>query len=469
MLTKSRSFILSFFQGHQRTVRAKKNILVSLVVKGVSLAVTFLLVPLALGYLGDKTSYGVWATISSFLTWFVIFEVGLGSGLKNKLAEALAREDLELGRIYVSTCYAIMGIVISIVSILFFVGAYYIDWASFYGSDKATPEEAAKLIAMSHELTVVSYVVFGIFFLRFAIKLITDVLLAHQRSGLSNALGPLGNILCLPIIYLLTLVTKGSLLYLGLTLSLVPVIVLAGTSIYLYSNEYKAIAPSFRYIKFEYAKNLLNVGVRFFIIQISAIVIFQSSYWVITKFFGPAAVTDYDIAFKFFNMIQVVFTIISQPYWPAFTEAWIKEDFSWIRRTVKGLLKVWMAFAAVGIIMYFASDLAFYYWLGAERLKTLNIPHLFRFLLVLSFLIFTFGMVFNMFINGVGKVMLQTWCLVIGVMLFIPSVYFFIDYLGWGIEGVVISIIIANFYSLFVAPVQYYKIINNKAHGIWNK
>jgi Na+-driven multidrug efflux pump len=74
-----------------------------------------------------------------------------------------------------------------------------------------------------------------------------------------------------------------------------------------------------------------------------------------------------------------------------------------------------------------------------------------------------------MFINGVGKVLLQTYCLVLGVILFIPSIYFFIEYLGWGIEGVVMSVIIANFYSLFVAPIQYYKIINNKAHGIWNR
>jgi O-antigen/teichoic acid export membrane protein len=469
MLTKSRLLILSFFQGHERTVRAKKNILVSLIVKGLSLAVTFVLVRIALGYLGNSTTYGVWATISSFLTWFVIFEVGLGSGLKNKLAEALARGDLELGRTYVSTCYAIMGIVISVVSILFFIGAYHVDWVAVYGSPRSTPEEAAQLASMRQELTTVSFVVFGMFFLRFAIKLITDVLLAHQRSGLSNALGPLGNILCLPIIYLLTFFTKGSLLYLGLTFSLVPVLVLSGASIYLYSTEYKAIAPSFRYVKFEYAKDLLNVGVRFFIIQISAIVIFQSTYFVITQFFGSSAVAGYDVLFKFFNTIQIVFAIIAQPYWPAFTEAWIKEDITWIRRTVKGLLKVWFGFIIFGFIMYFASDLAFYYWLGPERLQILKLPYLLRFLLVLSFLIFNFGMVFNMFINGVGKVLLQTWCLIIGALLFIPSVYFFIDYLGWGIEGVVISTIIANFYSLFVAPVHYYKIINNKAHGIWSK
>jgi O-antigen/teichoic acid export membrane protein len=469
MLTKSRSFILSFFQGHQRTVRAKKNIMISLVVKGLSFVVTFVMTRVALDYLDDQTRYGIWVTISSFLTWFVIFEVGLGSGLKNKLAEAVAREDTTLAKTYVSTSYAIMGLVIGVVSIVFFIGAYYIDWVGFFHSEKATAEEIAKLSTMGSDLTQLGYIVFGFFFLRFAIKLITDVLLAHQRSGLSNALGPLGNILCLPIIYLLSIFTEGSLLYLGITLSLVPVLVLAAASLYLYTHEYKGIAPSFRFVKFEHGKDLLNVGVRFFIIQIAAIIIFQSSYIVTSRFFGPATVAEYDIAFKFFNMIQMVFTIIVQPYWPAFTEAWVKNDRAWIRRSVKGLLKVWIAFVVAGVIMYFSSDLVFYYWIGPEKLASMSIPYTFRLLLIIAFLIFTFGMIFNMFINGVGKVLLQTYCLVLGVILFIPSIYFFIEYLGWGIEGVVMSVIIANFYSLFVAPIQYYKIINNKAHGIWNR
>ena len=74
-----------------------------------------------------------------------------------------------------------------------------------------------------------------------------------------------------------------------------------------------------------------------------------------------------------------------------------------------------------------------------------------------------------MFINGVGKVTLQTFSLLIGAILFVPCTYFFIRYLNWGIESVVIGSIVANFYSLIIAPIQYFKIINNKAQGIWNK
>jgi O-antigen/teichoic acid export membrane protein len=459
MLTKSRALIFSFFQGHQRTVRAKKNAVASLLIKGGSVLVGFMLVPITLNYL-DQTRYGIWVTITSFLTWFTFFEIGLGSGLKNKLAEAVAKNNIELARTYVSTTYAILTLVIAVVSSVFFVASNFIDWTKVFNTQDAS---------LGPELTQLAYIVFGFFFLRFVIKLIGDVLLAHQRSGLSNLFGPLGNFISLPIIYLLTKFTDRSLIYIGLTFSLVPVLVLVVASVILYRNEYKHIAPSVRYVKFQYAKELLNVGVKFFIIQVSALVIFQSAYIIITQFLGPDAVTSFDVAFKYFSIINVVFTIIVLPYWPAFTEAWAKEDTAWIKSTVRNLLYLWCSFVVMALVMFFLSDLVFYYWIGPEKLAAMSISTTLKVLLVFYFLIFTFGGVFNMFINGVGKVTLQTYSLLIGAILFIPCTYFFIHYLHWGIEGVVVGSIIANFYSLIVAPIQYFKIINNRASGIWNK
>jgi len=92
-----------------------------------------------------------------------------------------------------------------------------------------------------------------------------------------------------------------------------------------------------------------------------------------------------------------------------------------------------------------------------------------KILLLIYFLLLTFGGIFNMFINGVGKITIQMYSLLIGAFLFIPISIVLIKYLHLGIESVVIASIISNFYSPFIAPIQYFKIINKKAHGIWNK
>ncbi|MDE5975352.1 MAG: hypothetical protein K2G69_02250, partial [Muribaculaceae bacterium] len=56
-------------------------------VKGISILTSFLLVPLTLGYL-RPVEYGIWMTLSSILVWINYFDIGLGNGLRNKLAEA---------------------------------------------------------------------------------------------------------------------------------------------------------------------------------------------------------------------------------------------------------------------------------------------------------------------------------------------------------------------------------------------
>jgi len=203
--------IKSFFKGHERTVKAKKNILASFAIKGVSILIGFLLIRITLDYL-DQTKYGIWLTLSSFLTWFTFFEIGLGNGLKNKLSEALAVKDYQLGKIYVSTTYAILILVVSVLALLFFIGNFFIDWTVVLNTEKE----------LLSELTTVSFIVFGFFFLTFVIKLVGIVLRADQRPAIANAFGPIGNLTALIVIYTLTKTTTGSLTYLAWALSAIP-------------------------------------------------------------------------------------------------------------------------------------------------------------------------------------------------------------------------------------------------------
>ncbi len=450
--------IKEFFKGNERSVKAKKNVIGSFIVKGFSIIIGFLLIPLTLDYL-EEEKYGIWLTLTAFLGWFTFFEIGLGNGLKNRLAEALAVKDYKLGKTYVSTTYAILGIVVSIVALIFFVANFFIDWTVILNTDKN----------MSKELSIIALIVFGFFFLRFVIKLIGIVLAADQRPAIANAFGPIGNFLSLILIYILTLTTKGSLIYLAWILSVVPVLVLVVATIYFYKNDYKEIAPSIKYVKFKYAKDLLNLGFKFFFIQISALIMFQSSEIIIAQFYGPAEVTPFNIAYKLFSVIMMVFTIIISPFWAAYTEAWVTKDISWIKNTTKNLLYVWGGMVVLALILFLSSDLFFDFWIGEDKMKTIIISDRLKVALLLYFLLFTFGGVFNMFINGVGKLSVQMYSLIIGVIIFIPTALFFIKYLHWGIESVVVATIVANFYSPFIAPIQYFKLVNQRAHGIWNK
>lgn len=93
----------------KRTNKALFNIASSFVIKGASILLSLLLVPITLDYL-NPYEYGIWLTLSSVLMWINYFDIGLGNGLRNKLSEALAVGDDNLARIYVSTSLALSTI-----------------------------------------------------------------------------------------------------------------------------------------------------------------------------------------------------------------------------------------------------------------------------------------------------------------------------------------------------------------------
>ena len=89
-------------QGTDRSVAVKKNIVGSLFVKGCSIIISLLIVPLTLGYVSSDL-YGIWLTLSSIIMWLNFFDIGFTLGLKNKLTEAIALGDMQRGKVLVST------------------------------------------------------------------------------------------------------------------------------------------------------------------------------------------------------------------------------------------------------------------------------------------------------------------------------------------------------------------------------
>lgn len=452
---------MKLFKGHDRTVKAKKNIFASVFIRGASIIIGFLMVRITLNYL-DETKYGIWLTVASITAWISFFNIGLGGGLKNRLAIAFAKEDFELGKTYVSTTYAILTIIISVVAISFFIGNSFIDWAKLLNTDAKFADELGSLVL----------IVFGFFFLSFVLNLIEIVLKADQRPALADAFNPIGKFLSLLLVYALiklSTTNDGSIVYLGWILSAVPVLVLIIVSMYFYRNDYKKIAPSIKYVNFFYAKDLLNLGVKFFFISISMVIMFQTSNIIISHYFGPAEVTPYNIANKLFSLIIMLFTIFASPFQVAFTEAWVKEDIVWVKKTILGLFKMWLGLVVLALFLYFISDTFFNFWIGEEQMNKINISKKLKISIIVYFLLFSFGGVFNMFINGIAKVKVQMYSHIAGAIIFLPITIFFIKYLHWGIESVVIASVVSNFYHPIIAPLQYYKIITKKARGIWNE
>jgi O-antigen/teichoic acid export membrane protein len=448
-------FIKDFFnRGEERSVKAKKNIVFSFGLKIISVLVSFALVPLSLHYLGIE-EYGIWLTLSSILGWLGYFDIGLGNGLRNKLTECLVKKNFELGRIYVSTTYASVILIFVGILIVFLSVNPFLYWVKIINTSES----------LSNELNNLVFVVVFFLIIRFILELISTIVIADQNPSISSLFDVIANIISLFILILLKYLNIRSLLYLGLAFSAAPVIVYIVSSIYYFKGKYYNIRPSLKYVDFKYFKELGGLGIKFLFIQLAFLIIFSMNNFIISYLFGPSKVTPYNIAYKYFANAYMVYVIILYPYWSAFTDAYVQNDFNWIRNTLEKLKKLWALMCVGIIVMMVFSNLFYKIWVG----PTVKISISVSILMGIFIAIFAWFNTFCFFINGTGKITLQLLVYIIAALINIPLIVFFGKYLNLGLCGVLIANIISMLPIAIYMPVQTYKIINGKAKGIWIK
>lgn len=450
-----RANLKSFFtQGHQRSLQAKQNILLSILIKCVSIAISFILIPLTLNYL-NPVKYGIWLTITSVIGWFTFFDLGLGNGLRNKLAEAFAKNDKELARTYISTSYAVLTLIISVVYLIFLGVFPYVNWSKIMNTPPGMNEEVSRLV----------FIVFSFFSLQFIIKLISMILKADQRPSLSGGINTLASLLSLVIVFVITKLSQGSILWLSVGISAANIIAPLIATAWFFSKDYKHLVPSLRYVKLSSAKDLMGLGFLFFIMQFAGLILFATDSFIIDQLYGPQEVTPYNIAFKYFSVVTMGFAIITTPFWTAYTDAYHKQDVKWIRRITGKVASFWIVLALGVVGMLFFADLFYKIWVGDK----VQIPFVLSASMALWILISTWTSIFGNFLSGVGKIRLSLYHSIIVIFINIPLSIFLAKHLNLGSAGVILGTCICVLPQVFLHPIQYKKIVEDRATGIWNK
>ncbi|MBM1105819.1 oligosaccharide flippase family protein [Aurantibacter crassamenti] len=439
--------------GHERSVKAKKNIAGSLIIKVVSIAISLIVVPLTLNYV-NPSRYGIWLTLSSIVAWFSFFDIGITHGLRNKFAEAKAKGDHDSAQIYVSTTYGILAIVFCSVWLIFLLVNPFLDWSSIL---KLSPEYAA-------DVSKLALIVFTYFCLQFVLQTITTVITADQEPAQASLINVIGQIITLIVIVILVKTTEGSLVKLGLALCASPLIALIGANFFFFKGKYKAYRPKISKIKFTHAKGLFNLGVIFFVIQIAGLVQYESANIIISRSFGPSEVTSYNIVYKYFNILSMGFMIFLAPFWSASTEAFMKKEIDWIKNSMKKYNYLNIAFLGGGIVMLLASETIYTLWLGKD---VVDINFTLSFWGFAFFMVSLFGSKYVSFLNGISALRLQFWASIFSPVLYLILAYLMIDYFNMGVHAMFIAAILANFNGFILAPLQYHMIINKKKQGIW--
>lgn len=413
-----------------------KNIGVSMIAKPIGMLLMFIYTPMVLAFLGEE-KYGVWAIILNIISWINYFDIGIGNGLRNKLAEAFAKEEKENSQMLVSTAYFATIIVSLIFCILLICVWSALDLSHFFNLN-INGENVDRAVIVSIVFVCINFV----------LSLSRTIMYAIQKSGLVSVMGVEGQALQIFVLLIVSYVLKESIMAVAIIyggISLSDNIILKMIIDY----KYKYLKPQIKKIDLSKFKSLMSLGIGFFVMQICTLVLNTTDNLLISKLFGAIEVTTYDIVYKVFYMFIQVHAIVIMPMWSAYTAAIARSDINWIKKTMKKVNLVTVVLSLGVFVAIFMFEPFASLWLG----KSLNYGEDLIILVALYMILQMISNNYSSFLCGAGEIREASALAVIGAIVNIPLSVFFSIKMEMGLSGIILGSLVVMAMNVIIFPI----------------
>jgi O-antigen/teichoic acid export membrane protein len=402
-----------------------------------------------LGYL-SPAEYGVWLTLSTTVLWLAAFDIGLSNGLKNRLTESFAANDRLAAKKYISSAYLLVVGVSGALVALVLVLVAILDWAKILNVNLGE-------IRNFYPAVIAAVLLFGVLFV---LKLLSTVLLSDQKAALQSFVELIGNAMTTLSVYLLSFHKMEQRFFLVTLLTFaIPCVVYSSFTIGLFRGWYKDLAPALASVSKSICTDLLKLGSKFFLIQISSLVMFGSTNVVVSNIFGPDQVAVYGVASKYMTLPIMAFSMLTLPLWTAITEALTRGDHDWIQRIIRRMAVLWGA-SLIGIsLMVILSPWVFHHWIGDK----INIPFSLIAWIGVYVAIFNGASILQQFVYGTGDVKKLLWTSLSAGVAFLPLTYGSCHL--FGINGIAISLSLVTLPLFCVSGFQYWQAMKKMSNA----
>lgn len=414
-----------------------KNIALGLVYKPVSMILSYLYIPVVLAYLGDE-KYGVWATVLSVLSWITLFDIGIGNGLRNKLAENFKDYDSLKTRKYVSSAYIMLTAIVMTLMIATVIVFSFVNWESFFKVETDFDDNLTVVMNVSVICMCVSFVM----------AICKSVYLALQKNHITNLMGLIQQGLMLASVIFLKKCTDGNLVFVAIAYGISNLVVELLFTLKLFKTN-KDFIPKLKYFSREQAKATTGLGIQFFIIQIASMILYATDNIIITQICGSAQVTPYTTANKLFSMITAVFSIMIAPYWSAITVRKSEGDIAGIKKAEKKMLYLWGMAAAGCVLLMVIFKPVVRIWLQRDMtFQNGLIP-----LMSAYAIVYAWNAVYSQIGNGLSLMKVSVIIAIVQSLVNVIASVFFGAVLGMESVGVLLGTVVAMLISSIVMPI----------------
>lgn len=431
------NFNISKIKGYNRIILL--NTMGMVLCKIFSVCITFVLFPLYIDFFGNNEILGVWFTLLSVLNWVLLFDLGLGNGLRNKLPEALASNDIVLAKKYISTTYISSSIFALLVFVLICFISNKVNWNELLNVGLATINNEVLRSCVMITLSGIC--------IQFVIKLITSILYALQKSACVNFIGVISNVI---ILLSLLLIHRGSLeenlilmSYINVMAINLPMLLF---SIYVFKTSLNQMQPNMKMFEVGLCKDLLGIGLTLLWLQIIFLVVANSNEFLITYLTTPDNVVPYQAYMKIYNTGAVIFSFALTPLWSAVTKAKSEKNYSWIIKAYKFFGMMSALCFMIELIVSLFGQCIFELWLGKS---VMNFNIVYGIVFSVHSYIFIIHNINTSISNGLSYFRFQIIGMSLAALLHIPIAILFVDICDSWIGVIIASCVAMSFYELF--------------------
>jgi O-antigen/teichoic acid export membrane protein len=309
--------------------------------KGVLILVNLVSIPIMVRYLGAER-FGVWVTISTALAMLLVLDLGIANSLTNFISDAFAKDHRENASMYATTAVTIMTGVSLILGLIAWFVWPHLSWAAFFHLPDASQGPVVGR-AVAAALTI--------FLVGLPASLAPKILGGYQELKAANvftSVGSVCNLLSILVLVrlhagLVALVVASAASYVGANLLCL---------VWIWTMHKPWLAPRPHHLQLSAAKLMLQTGGEFFLLQIAGLVVFNSDNLVVTHYLGPAEVAPYSVAWRLVGYAAIAQTMLAPALWPAFSEAFARGDYAWVRKTFRQTMAATMGIALLASVVF---------------------------------------------------------------------------------------------------------------------
>ncbi|MDA7790069.1 hypothetical protein N8967_05020 [Akkermansiaceae bacterium] len=411
----------------------------SIFFKVINILVTLLLIRVTLGLLTTE-QYAFWIVFLSVLAWVNMLDFGVGQGFRNLYTDARLLNKISDARALISTLYFLNIIFVSFVATLFFI--FVIRLSIFGASDLLQPKWV--------------FFLFCVFLLKYVFRSLTYLLLASHRARFNMLLILLENALAL--CWVLICRQLGDLefkdfIFGYLATQLITVIIF---SYFIFKNTELEL-PNLKDINLVSSKKIAENGLKYFILQLIAFLLFGSLPYLISLHFTSIQVVEFGVTWRFFSALVSLVMISVGPLWSLFKVAKTTNNVSWMKDIWCKSFSLILIFSVIMCLsLSYVSDFM-KIWLG----KDLNLETSYFIPFSIYVCVMAWTGLHSQILNGFGILKISITASIFQIATYFLLIYYWIGSFD-SPHFVIYALLVSFVFPVFMLPISSFKLINKK-------